>query len=130
MTEYIVVFLFSFSLLNWKLQLALNFPHKQIVNDNIVGWIVQFIFNSDEFELAPHSLTAIKHVHRSKYANKTALATLQFRTKNVTYFKDNQIDILVFLVCVYILTSFQKMMDEDVGVAEHEGGKNCVYFRG
>ena len=76
MTEDIVVFLFSLGFLDGKLQLALYFPHKQIVNDNIVGWIVQFIFYSDQSELASHSLTTIKHVHRSKNANKAALATL------------------------------------------------------
>ena len=128
MTKDIVIFLFSFGFLDGELQLALNFPHKQVVDDNIVSWIVKFIFYSYQSKLTSHSLTTIKHIHCSKNAYKAALATLQFRTKNVAYFKDHQIYILVFLVCIYVLTGFQKVMNENIGVTEHEGGQNCVYF--
>lgn len=39
-TEGVIGFLFVFEILGWKLQLALNFPHKQIVYDDVACRII------------------------------------------------------------------------------------------
>ena len=63
MAEGIVIFFLSFGLLNRKLQLTLNFPHEEIVDNNVVGRSVHLIADLDDFELLLHGLAGIQQVH-------------------------------------------------------------------
>jgi hypothetical protein len=76
MTEDIVILLFSLDLLDGKLKFALNFAHKQIVYDDVISWIVEFVLDSDQFELSFHGWTVVKEVHGLKDADEGAFAAL------------------------------------------------------
>ena len=66
MTKSIVIFFFSFGLLNRELKLTLNFTHKKIVDHNVIGRLVKFVLDSDEFKFTLHGLIPIKYVHGFK----------------------------------------------------------------
>lgn len=75
-TEGIVVFLFSFGLLNGQLQLTLDFSHEEIVDHDVVGRVIQLVFDPDQLELPLHRLTLIEKVERFKQSDETALGAL------------------------------------------------------
>ena len=63
MAEGIIIFFLALGLLNRKLQLALNFPHEEVVDDNVVGRSVHLITDLDDFELLLHGLFGVQQVH-------------------------------------------------------------------
>jgi hypothetical protein len=60
MAENIIVLLLSFGFLNGELQLALYLPHEEIVDHDVVSWIVQLVLDSYQFEFTTHALTVIQ----------------------------------------------------------------------
>ena len=45
------------------MELALHFSHEEVVYHDVVGWVVKFVLDSDQFELSAHQLAVIKEVH-------------------------------------------------------------------
>ena len=78
MTESIIIFLLALRLLNGQLQLALNFPVEKIVDHDIVGRVIQFIFDPDDSEPIAHERSAIKKVHSFQHTQEGILAALKF----------------------------------------------------
>ena len=89
MTESIVIFLFSLGFLSWQLQLALDFSHEKVIDHNIVGRVIKFIFDSNEFKFIMHWLPIVKDVHSFEYINEAAFTALQLGSHQVTNFKNN-----------------------------------------
>ena len=78
MTEGVVALLLPRWLLNGQLQLALDLSHEEIVDNDVVGRLVQFVLDPDQFELALHALAifVIQSVHSFQEAYEATLATL------------------------------------------------------
>ena len=83
MAECIIAFLLSFRLLNGELEFALNFPHEEVVDHNVVGRIVQFVLDSDQSEFALHALILIEKIDRLQQADEPTLGALQFRSHDI-----------------------------------------------
>ena len=77
MAEGIVIFLFSFWLLNGELQQARNLSHEKIVDDDVIGRVTQLVFNPSQFELPLHALVLVEEVHSLEDVDKPTLAALQ-----------------------------------------------------
>jgi len=54
MTEGIVMFLFSFGILNRQLKLTLDLTHKEVVNNDVVGGFIKFVPDLYNFEFVLH----------------------------------------------------------------------------
>ncbi len=54
MAEGKVVFFLASWFLDGELKFALDPPHEQVVDDDIVGGIVHFVLDAYKFELSPH----------------------------------------------------------------------------
>jgi len=78
MAEDVVIFFLSFDILDGKLKLALNSVHEKIVDDDVVGRIIKFVFYSHQFELSSQYFVVVKKVHCFQDVDKTALAALKF----------------------------------------------------
>ena len=104
--EGIVIFLFSFWLLNGELQLARNLSHEEVVDDDITGRVIQFVFDPGQFELSLHALVLVEEVHSFEDVDKGTLAALQFRPHDVPDLESHQVDIdVVMMGSFYIPTS-------------------------
>ena len=77
MTEGVIIFLFTFGFLDGKLELALHFSHEKVVYHDVVGWIIKFILDSDQFEFAAHQLAVVKEVHRFQQTDEGAFGALK-----------------------------------------------------
>ena len=51
MTEGVIVFKCLTWVLYGQLQLALYFPHKEVVYHNVIGWIIQLVLDSEQTEV-------------------------------------------------------------------------------
>ena len=89
MTKSIVIFFFSFGLLNGELKLTLNFAHKKIVDHNIIGRFIKFVFDSDEFKFALHGLIPIKYVHCFKDVDESWLIAFVVGSNQIADPKNN-----------------------------------------
>ena len=69
MTIFVIVFLLSHRILDRKLQFALNLP-KQIINENIIILLIQFILNSHQFKSLFQFLRLLKQIKRIENADK------------------------------------------------------------
>ena len=129
MTESIIIFLLALRLLNGQLQLALNFPVEKIVDHDIVGRVIQFIFDPDDSEAIAHERSAVKKVHRFQHTQEGVLAALEFRSHQIAHPENKQIYILITLLGQYVLSCFEQVMDKHIGVTQHQRGQNRIYFR-
>ncbi len=77
MTVFVVVFLFSHSVLDGELQLALDLT-EEIINEYIIIFLIQFILNSYQFKPIFQFLRFLKQIECVKYTDKRWLATLEF----------------------------------------------------
>ena len=91
MAEGIIIFFLSFGLLNRKLQLALNFPHEEIVDNNVVGRSVHLIADLDDFEFLLHGLAGIQQVHCFENTDKGVLVALKLRPYEIVHSKMDQV---------------------------------------
>ena len=89
MIEGLVIFLPSFGLMDGKLKLALNLTHKEIVDHDIIGRFIKFIFNSDYFELVPHLFTIIKEIHSFQDTDECILPAVHFGSEKISDSKHN-----------------------------------------
>jgi len=108
MTENIVIFLLSFGFLNRKLQLALYFTHKQVVNHYVVGGIFELVLNPNQFKLSIHGFALIQQVHRFEQRDKAGFTALEFSSHQIADFEHNKIeiaDLLVSFWMTYVLSS-------------------------
>ena len=121
MTEGIVIFFLALGLLNRKLQLALNFPHEEIVNDDIVGRCVHLIPDLDDFELLLHGLAGVQQVHRFENTDKGVLVALELRPDEIVHSKVDQIEVLLALVCHNPSAGSEEMVNEKICVVKHQG---------
>lgn len=122
MTEGEIILLFAFGFLNGQLKLALNFTHKEIIDDDIICWLIQFIFDTNKFKLFSHVLTLIEDIKCFKEANELSLIALEFRSKKISYSKNYKIYWL-FLQSWAVdntFTCFKEMMDEYIKVSLNE----------
>jgi len=55
--------LFTFGLLDGQLQLADHFPHKHVIDHDIVSRVFQLVFDTHQLEFAFHALAFIQNVH-------------------------------------------------------------------
>ena len=119
-TEGIVIFLFSFWLLNGELQLTRNLSHEEIVDNDVVSRIVQLVFDPGQFELPLHALVLIKEVHSLEDVDKSTLAALQLRPHDVPDLESHQVDIEIVMMGVLLYSHFQQRMNQTVDVAQHQ----------
>ena len=112
------------------MELALHLSHEEVVYHDVVGWIVKFVLDSDQFEFSTHQLAVIKKVHGFQQTDEGTLGALKFRSHEIGYFEANQIDVLPAFVGEDGRSCFEKMVYEEIVVVEHEGGQHCIYFRG
>ena len=75
-TEGVVVLFLALCILNRKLKLALNLPHKEVIDHHIVGWVIQFVPDPHYFKFALHILAVIQNVYRFQKSDKSALTAL------------------------------------------------------
>lgn len=93
--EDIIVLFLALRLLNGQLQLALDFPHEEVVDDNVVGRGIKLIFYSYKFELAFHAVAAVEHVHRPQQTDKLCFSALELGAHEVGNSEDDQIEVMV-----------------------------------
>ena len=129
MTHCVEVFFFSAGLLDSDLKFALYLSQKEVVDHDVVGGLIQFVFDSDQLKLAPHCFTAVQHVKGFEETGEAAFRALQFGPKEVADPKNHQVDVLVLVLSVDLLTRPQKVVNEDVRVAQHEGSQNGAHLR-
>ena len=55
---------------------------------------------------------------------------MKFGPHEIGHFEANQVDVLPAFVGEDGRSGFEKMVDEEIIVVEHEGGQHCIYFRG
>jgi hypothetical protein len=123
-THGVVMLLLSLGLLDGQLQLTLHPPQKEVVDHYIASGVVQLIFDAHQFEETPHFFTVVKVVHSVEKTNEAAFTALQFRPQQIAHPKSYQVDVahpLFPFVCPYFVPCPEKVMDEGVGVCEHEG---------
>ena len=89
MIEGLVIFLPSFDFMDRKLKLALDLPHKKIVDHDIICGFIEFIFNSDYFELIPHLLAIIKEIHSFQDTDKGIFPAVHFGSEQISDSKHN-----------------------------------------
>ena len=97
MTESIVTFLLPFHLLNRQLQLALDLPHEEVVDDDVVSRAIQFVLDPDQFELALHALTIliVQSIHSLQEVDEATFTALIFRPQQITDVESNKVKILI-----------------------------------
>ena len=116
MAEGVIAFLLSFGLLNGELEFALNFPHEEVVDHNVVGRIVQFVLDSDQSEFALHALILIEKIDRLQQADEPTLGALQFRSHYIADSEWNEINALSLFVSPYMFSSKNQVMDENIEI--------------
>ena len=60
--EGVVMLLLSLNLVGGKQQFTQNFAHEEVVDTDVVGWLVQVVLDADQFELSPHTFAIVKDV--------------------------------------------------------------------
>ena len=131
-TEGVVVFLFLVHVLNRKLQLALNFPHEEIVYHDVVGRFIQLVLDSHQLELPDHIFAFIKNVHSSQQADESALAALVLGSHQVADFEADQVHIFFCADTIFerrdLTPRLQQVMNKNVCVFQHERSQNRANF--
>jgi hypothetical protein len=72
--EDVVVLLLAFGLLDGQLQLTDHFPHEHEVHHNVVGWVLQLVFDADQPKLVSHCVVLVENVHSFEESDKAAFA--------------------------------------------------------
>ena len=115
MTESVVVLLLALSFLNRKLQLALHLTHEEVVDHDVIGRIIQFVLDSDQFELVYHQITIVKQIHCFKNADEVTFRTLVLGSHEVTHSEKDEVYVMILFRCYscghYVLTCLQKVVD-------------------
>jgi hypothetical protein len=94
MAESIVVFFLALDLLDGQLQLALHFPHKEIVNHDVIGRLIQLVLDPHQLELTMHRVAAVKQIHSFEHVDEDRLGALQLRSHKIADSEDHQVDVL------------------------------------
>lgn len=63
MAKCVVVFKYVIWFLDGKLQLALHFPHKEIVDDDVIGRFIQLVLDSDQTEVFLDLWFFVQQIH-------------------------------------------------------------------
>ena len=77
-TKSIVIFFLALHILNRKLKLTFYFSHKNIVDHDVVGRVIQFVLDPDNPETVVHERTTIHEVHSLQNTDEGVLVALEF----------------------------------------------------
>ena len=64
MAESKIILFLALHILNRQLQLTLHPPHEQIIHNDVVSRVIQFVLDPDQFEFPLHTLTIVQQIHR------------------------------------------------------------------
>lgn len=85
MAKDIVLLFFAFGFLDGELEFALNFAHKEIIDDDVVGRVVQFVLDPYQPKLILHLLVVVQDIHSLEQTDEFGLAALELRSHKVSH---------------------------------------------
>ena len=130
MAEGIVVLLPALGFVDGELQFALDPPHEEVVDHDVVGGVVEFVLDPDQFELSLHGLAVVEQVHGPEDVDEGVLRALELGPHEVGDPEHHDVDVLFVLVGKDALAGLQQVVYKHVGVVHHEGGQHCVDLGG
>ena len=86
---------------------------------------MKLIPDSHYFKFPFHRFIVVKQVHCPQHSRKTFLCALYFRLHQIRNPKRNEVQVIL----VDVAACPQKMVDEYVGVGQHQGRESGIYFR-
>ena len=128
MTEGVVVLFPALGLVDGELQLALDPPHEEVVDHDVVGGVVEFVLDPDQLELALHGLAVVEQVHGPEDVDEGVLGALELGPHEVGDPEHHNIDVLLVLVGEDALPRLQQVMYQHVRIIHHEGCQHRDYF--